>query len=210
MSKHLRTLGLALLLCIGVVGAGAFYLRNKVKAGHNTTFMLGSNGSFSSHACSAQDEISENIEGLSRETLEVANPANRLVAVANRSAECRAEVIEATVRAMNKPDVILADRATFCLWSNGSYVLGSLKAVEALDFLIDHLDLNDGHFSASMSDQPLISGVIRMGPVAVPKLHDALTHKERRTVRLSVVLCLNNIGGQEATDALKQSSNYRI
>ena len=79
------------------------------------------------------------------------------------------------------------------------------SAVEALDLLIEHLDANDGFFSASMVHQPAVLGVKAMGVVAVPKLASALRQHPNRNIRLAAALCLADIGGPEATDALKQA-----
>jgi HEAT repeat protein len=156
--------------------------------------------------CSAQDDITGNIEKLSDDTVEASEPVQRLLSTAESSPQCRTTVIQELVRAMNKPHANLqTDRASFLLWSKGSAILGKLKAVEALDILIEHSNLSDGLFSASMSHQPAIAGIIAMGNAAVPKLADALKLNPRREIRLNAALCLSEIGGQEATDALRQA-----
>jgi HEAT repeat protein len=161
--------------------------------------------SLSSDICLAEGDIAENIKKLSRETSEVTDAAKRLLSVARTSTTCREKTIQRLVFAMDKPHLDLRDQPTFYLWSNGASLLGSLKAVEALDFLIDHSNLNDGLFSASMYHQPAVGGIIAMGSAAVPKLSDALRHNKNREIRLTVALCLASIGGQEATEALKQA-----
>jgi len=45
-----------------------------------------------------------------------------------------------------------------------------------------------------------------MGSAAVPKLVYALKHHPKSEIRLTVALCLSDIGGQEATDALKEAA----
>lgn len=44
-----------------------------------------------------------------------------------------------------------------------------------------------------------------MGGAAVPKLANALKLNPRREIRLNAALCLNEIGGHKATEALKQA-----
>jgi hypothetical protein len=56
-----------------------------------------------------------------------------------------------------------------------------------------------------MSHQPAIGGITAMGNAAVPKLAEALKLNPRREIRLNAALCLNEIGGHEATEALKQA-----
>lgn len=126
--------------------------------------------------------------------------------LANKSSACRTEVVGALTQAMNKPDLnFILDRRSYYLWSHGSTVLGELKAIESLDLLISHLDLNDGEFSASMSHQPAVRGVERMGILAIPKLGFALQHNKNRNIRLAAALCLADIGGEEAKTAMKSA-----
>jgi len=154
----------------------------------------------------SQADIVTEVKRLSRDTIEAREAVKRLLILARITPECRAKTIEELVLAMNKPHLdFQADRPSFFQWSTAASVLGELKAVEALDFLIDHSNLNDGEFSASMSHQPAIGAIIKMGSAAVPKLSDALKHNQNREIRLAVALCLSAIGGQEATEALKQA-----
>jgi hypothetical protein len=148
--------------------------------------------------------ISIAIEKLSQDTIEGTDAAKRLMSLAKTSPECREKIIQELLLMMNKPRLNFeADRASFFLWSKGASILGHLKATEALDVLIDHLNSNDGFFSASMAHHPAVRGVITMGVIAVPKLSDALRHNGNRDIRLAAALCLKEIGGQGATDALK-------
>jgi HEAT repeat protein len=159
----------------------------------------------SAHDCVSEYDISAEVKKLSQDSVESQEAVRRLLILARTTPTCRAKTIEELVRAMNKPDLnFQADRPSFFLWSNGGWVLGELKAVEALDFLIDHSNLNDGEFSASMSHQPVVGAIIKMGTAAVPKLSDALKQNQNRGIRLTVALCLSSIGSQEAKDGLKQ------
>ena len=51
---------------------------------------------------------------------------------------------------------------------------GDLKAAQSLDLLLSHIKMTDGEWSATMTHQPALEGIIRMGPVAIPKLKDLL------------------------------------
>ena len=120
---------------------------------------------------------------------------------ARKSRECRDGVINELMRALKEADR-QNDQSAFLLWARGSGILGELKAVESLNVLIDHLDLNDGLFSASMIHQPVVPTVEKMGWVAVPKLGFALRHHPNLDIRLAAALCLLDIGGSEALAAL--------
>ncbi len=157
-------------------------------------------------ACSPQLDVNFAIRQLASEDwAEAEKTRNVLRDYSKELPGCRHEIVEALTRAMAKPNLnFVTDQTAYRLWAHGSMLLGDLKAVEALDLLIDHLDLSDGSFSSSMGHQPAILGVTGMGVVAVPKLGIALNHSANRNVRLAAAFCLASIGGQEAMDALKK------
>ena len=148
------------------------------------------------------------IAKLYSETPEAEQAAIKLTELANESRECREEVIKALIEALNKADFQNYDSA-FHLWARGSGILGHLKAVEALDPLIAHLDLNDGLFSASMYHEPVVLAMEEMGKVAVPKLAVSLKHNPDKEIRLAAAFCLSTIGGSEALDALNSALGLR-
>ena len=142
---------------------------------------------------------------MSGEDPDAKDSVNRLVSASGSSTQCRGEIIQNLVFAM-RLNSDLRYPARFNLWFHGADVLSALKAVEALDFLIDHLNESDGHFSSGMIHQPAVAAVTRMGSAAVPKLAEALKHHSDRDVRLTVALCLIEIGGDDATNALKKAA----
>lgn len=146
------------------------------------------------------------IHKLSSDGPEASQAASKLIDEAKESRECRVAVIKDLMRALNEAD-LQNDQSAFLLWARGSGILGELKAVEALDLLIDHLNLNDGLFSASMVHQPVVPAVESMGEVAIPKLGFALEHHPNRDIRLATALCLADIGGSEALVVLKDALN---
>ena len=158
-------------------------------------------------ACGTEIDLSESINKLSSEvSADTAEVTKTLAEYSRQSPECRAEIITTLIRAMDKTELnFLTDRSSFFLWSNGSTLLGELKAVEALDLLIKHLELNDGEFSASMKHQPAVTGVVLMGSLAVPKLSQAVKDGKSRNLRLAAALCLVEIGGSEAVSALARA-----
>jgi len=157
-------------------------------------------------SCGMTTDVSDVVSKLSSENFADADQARKeLLSQSKTSVECRKEIVDTLIRTMDKPHLnFLLDRPSFFLWSNGSALLGELKAVEALDLLIDHLDLNDGSFSASMSHQPAVSGVKAMGILAVPKLGIALQHNSNPRIRLAAALCLTEIGGPDSLRLLNQ------
>jgi hypothetical protein len=157
--------------------------------------------------CETEIDLNYSINKLSSEvSAGTAEVTKTLAEHSRQSPECRMQVITALIRAMDKNELnFLTDRGSFFLWSNGSKLLGELKAVEALDLLIQHLDLNDGEFSASMNHQPAVKGVVLMGSLAVPKLSLALKVSKNRNIRLAAALCLLQIDGSEALSALTEA-----
>jgi hypothetical protein len=122
-----------------------------------------------------------------------------------RSRACRAQIIEALLHALNKPNLNFElDRASYFLWRGGASLLGELKALEAVRLLIEHLDLNDGLFSASMVHQPAITGLIAMGPIAIPQLRQALLNNHNSNIRIAAAFCLTSVGGNPAMNALRE------
>lgn len=155
--------------------------------------------------CSSEIDLNTAIKNLAGgDWAKAAQTKKLLLDDSKRSTACRKQIIDALVRAMTKPNLdFVTDQSSYFLWLHGAPVLGDLKAVEALDLLIDHLDLNDGLFSASMIHQPAVLGVEAMGTIAVPKLSVALQHNVNKNIRLAAALCLMNIGGTDATNALR-------
>lgn len=124
---------------------------------------------------------------------------------ANRSTTCRKRVIATLVMAMDQPNVdLVRDRRSFYLWHYGSELLGDLRASEALDLLIKHLDLND-RTPFPLNHHPALVGVIRMGPIALPKLNIVLRQNPDRYMRRYAVFCIASIGGVSANQALRQA-----
>ena len=83
---------------------------------------------------------------------------------------------------------ILKDKADrFNIWRAGADVLGYLKATEAIDSLVAHLDFSSGIFSTTMSQQPALRTVTEIGESAFPKLSDVLRHHPDWRMRMDAV-----------------------
>jgi hypothetical protein len=129
-----------------------------------------------------------------------------LLEFARKSSASRQQIVRALIDEMDKPDLDLeAQPQNYRLWLSGTRLLGEMKATEALDLLISHLNLSNGFHSASMVHQPALGGVIAMGVLAVPKLGTALRENPNRDIRQAAVLCLTEIGGKAAMHELRQA-----
>jgi HEAT repeat protein len=131
---------------------------------------------------------------------------NDLLAIANKSTEMRESVVHTLVELLEDP----ARQNGFyfsALWSSASYVLGQLKAVEAVDVLAHHLDIEHGHASLSFSGFPVVHGLIQIGTPAVPKLEEVLLNSESDPrCRSLAAFALGQIGGDEAGNVLERAS----
>lgn len=137
---------------------------------------------------------------------QIQSARNALLNVAHQSNACRAEVIRSLIGAMDKPNLDFESQpSSYYLWREGSKLLGELRAIEALDLLISHLDETNGFHSASMVFQPAIIGVCEMGKEAIPKLTLALKKNSKPKIRMAAAYCLTEIGGEKPMHALLQA-----
>jgi len=131
---------------------------------------------------------------------------NTLLNVAHESDACKQAIVRALIVAMDQPNLDFERHiSNYYLWREGSQLLGELRAVEALDLLISHLDLTNGFHSSSMAFQPAILGVRQMGQAAIPKLAVALQKHAKPSIRLAAAYCLTDIGGVAAMNSLKRA-----
>ena len=130
---------------------------------------------------------------------------NRLIDDAKKSPQCRKRIIGALMSALDGATAnVDSDRAGFYLWHYGSEILSTLKAEEALDFLIQHLDVDDGT-PFPLNHHPALVSVTRMGSVAIPKLSAALRKSSNPNSRQYAVFCIAAIGGADAKKVLAEA-----
>jgi hypothetical protein len=142
------------------------------------------------------------------EHTQIEQARNTLLGYSRKSPVCRKEVVWALMNVMDRPDLdFRRDAPAYYVWREGSRLLGELRATEALDLLISHLDVTHEFHSASMVFQPAILGVRQMGEAAIPKLAVALRESPKTNIRMAAVYCLTSIGGAAAMDVLKQAQN---
>lgn len=155
-------------------------------------------------SCLAEDELSNKLNRLSSSASESqqAKIVNLLMKDARKSSLCRKRLISSLVKEMDKPDLDLArDRGSFYLWHYGSEMLSDLRAIEALDFLIAHLELHDGT-PFPLNHHPAMVAVVRMGKIAMPNLEAALMKTRDPVLRRHVVFCIGWVGGPSARKVL--------
>ena len=155
--------------------------------------------------CVTEDELANAVVSLSRQYDEAQVAQRFLRQSAKRSSTCRLRVVGAVMGAMNKPNLdIRRDQAAANLWREGAVLLGDLKATQSLDLLLSHIKMTDGGFTLTMTHQPALSGIIRMGTLAIPKLKPLLQSKDWQT-RHYAVYCLFWIGGTSARRELERA-----
>jgi hypothetical protein len=135
-------------------------------------------------------------------TLEVQKEVpRRLIEIANQSPEARCRVIQALMREVDNPDEEVSLVATG--WINAVGLLGKLKAIEAVDFLVKNICETGSAILVSIHFRPTFSAVINIGEPAIPRLTEALLSDERPHVRREAAWALVEIGGQQAKAALE-------
>ena len=159
--------------------------------------------------CLGESDLLSALERLSSagSQSEVDQARDLLLRESRRSPRCGKQVISIIMRAMDKPDLdFTREPKMYYVWRDGAALLGELKAAEALDLLISHLDLRvSGLFSTTMSQQPSLAGVIKMGQIAIPKLSAVLKDSPDPDMRRYAVYCIAGIGGPSAKQALKHA-----
>jgi HEAT repeat protein len=153
--------------------------------------------------CLSHSEVSEAIKKLALpgSPKELASVTRKIRAEAKRSAKCRTHVVNQLMAAMGNPDLATdVDQATYNTWQYGALLLAGLRATEALDLLIDHLNLTDG---LSINHLPVRDAVISFGPIAVPKLRRTAQNNPNIYVRKSAIFCIASIGGLSARNSLE-------
>src|SRR5262245_39488408 len=138
-------------------------------------------------------EVSERIEKI-------------LVDVASRSPELRTLVVETLIELLENP--AYSDGLYYsAVWYCASQVLAELKAVEAVDVLSRHLEMEHGHASLSFSGYPVVHALIQIGEPAVAKLEDVLLGSVSSPAsRALAAFALGEIGGTSARLALERAS----
>jgi HEAT repeat protein len=126
-----------------------------------------------------------------------------LLAAANESTEKRVKVINILIAIVDSADDE-GQAVSFAAWHDAVDLLGRLKAYEAIDVLVRHLDHNDGTIGLSVSHTPTVRALIKIGEPAIPRLAEALFH-ESALVRECAARTLGGIGGGSARELLERA-----
>jgi HEAT repeat protein len=160
----------------------------------------------SGRQCLTDDQLAKAIISLSGQYDKAQAAQHLLRQSSSRSSECRQQVVDAVMNAMDRPDLdISRDQVQANLWREGAVLLGDLKAEQSLDLLLSHIKIMDGEWSTTMTHQPAVEGIIRMGPVAILKLTNLLQNQDWKT-RHYAVYCLASIGGLSAQRAIEAAA----
>ena len=156
-------------------------------------------------SCLTDDQLSKAVISLSSNYNEAQVAQKLLREKARESSACRQQIIAAVMTAMDQPNLdISRNQASADLWREGAILLGDLKAVQSLDLLLSHIKMTTSEFSVTMRHQPALGGIVRMGPLAIPKLKLLLRNDDSQT-RYYAVYCLYQIGGGSARRILQQA-----
>jgi hypothetical protein len=90
----------------------------------------------------------------------------------------------------------------YAQWREATDILGTIKATEAMDSLIDNMAFNDGRTSYGIGHYPATQAIVKFGPQAIPKLEEALRRKSP-DIRTMAVQALHAIGGDKARSILE-------
>ena len=159
------------------------------------------------NGCLSHDEIAMKLVAISESDYQKRNEIKEsLFNESRKSSVCRQSLIESVVRIMDRPLSSYKNSADrLHVWRAGADMLGDLKAIEAIDFLVAHLDFTTGVYSTMMSQQPALHAVIAIGESAIPKLSDALRQNPDWRMRMDAVYCISGIGGPAAERTLKEA-----
>ena len=156
-------------------------------------------------ACISESDLARSLVSFSSPALKPAWHRELLLSYARKSSQCRAKIITALLRAMDKPDLNLErDQESFFMWHYGGEVLRGLQASEALDLLITNLGVTDGE-SINITHYPAVETVIGIGVPAIPKLKANLLQEARPRRRSLIIFCIAKIGGTSAKEALVEA-----
>lgn len=158
--------------------------------------------------CLTADDISTAFQKFSSENEEKISEAQTLLLrKAGESQGCRGQVIAALMTAMDRPDLDFThNKDDYYLWRYGAELLGELKASEALDLLISHLAWRRGlYFSTSMNHLPALRELLKMGPIAIPKLDAVLRNSPDPELRFYALYGIATIGGTSAVSSLEKA-----
>jgi HEAT repeat protein len=160
--------------------------------------------------CAEIEPLIRKLRSANERRRETANKA--ILRFSSKSASCRQCVIKRMLKIASRPTaephgwvkLFFQYPHRFYEWSEATDILGTMKAMEALDTLIACLGCNDGIIGLGVGRFPASRAVVKFGEEAIPKIAEALKQKPRET-RYYAAVVLYTIGGDRARDALQKA-----
>lgn len=132
---------------------------------------------------------------------------NEIITFSAKSPEARQYTIKELlpiVKVSEGPTELWKSQPRFFEWKEATDILGTIKATEAIDVLIDCLDCNNGPSDLGPGRYPATLAIIKMGDQAIPKLAFALEEKTLG-VRYRAAQALYLIGVDSAKAVLEKA-----
>lgn len=151
-----------------------------------------------------QARIRQLIADLSRDD-QSEQAESELLAIAKLSTANRDRVVQdliadvKTHEELNQQQAVLSE--SFYFWFRATRIFSVLQAAEAIDVMIQCIHCGN-EMTGSLNVRPAFDALQSMGGLAVPKLSEALRQHPKSIVRAQAALCLGNIGGSTANEAL--------
>ena len=126
------------------------------------------------------------------------NAQTKLIVMAKTSSEARSQIIPSLINAIN-------EQRDFEIVRGAIQILGSVKAVEAVPALTQHISANNGTVGLPLSHFPAVRALIQIGEPAVSELARTLRESEAPHARELAAEALGEIGGDQAKEALTRA-----
>lgn len=202
----LLVIGLALL---GVFGFSRLYSNNQFHSARNMASKAQGGVTIRDEKQRQEVDLEALLERLSVTDEETRTAAkHKIIQLAGQSQQNRKLVIDTLLGRAEMPafKFHLDTIQESYFWTSISEIFDELKAVEALDFLIDCLDCSaiTGPATNTFHHKPAVRALMGFGELAVPKLSRLLHHPDS-LIRYYAAICLGNIGGKEARKAVSEA-----
>lgn len=155
--------------------------------------------------CQRTDDLISKLHASTPEDVVIHSPAKiqekvslNLLSIARRSRSSRQCIIEGLLRVFRNEALVSDTRIRM------AYLLSKLGAVEAIDILVNEIDLRGTVSSLSLNSRPMVDVLANFGEAALPYLVRAL-RDERIIVRQDASIALGYIGGDNARKALQEA-----
>ncbi len=126
-----------------------------------------------------------------------------LLRIAGQSNLFRKSVTDSLVRVLNDEKLLTYQKEfRYQTWYDAAQLLGELKAIEAVDLLVEHLDYTGDKKDISLNYYPAIEVLAELIPTSIPKIIKVLSEHKNLTIRINAARCLGLIHNEEARIAL--------